>query len=444
MRLSLLQIMEVTGGGEVGGTQVGNTFSTFHTDSREVAQGGVFFALKGSEKDGHQFVADAVKRGAAAVVVDRRTDIASGIAEVVVPDTWAALYALASFVLEKVKPLVVGVTGSNGKTSTKEMAAAALGARHKVLRTTGNLNTETGVPLTILKLEPSHTALVVEMGLQRAGDIGRLVSLAKPQIGVITNIGVVHMEFFESQEALARSKGELVAGLPASGRAVLNADDSFFPLLALLAAAPVSTFGAAAGHFRVEGYRALPDGGCEFSVLGVPVRLALGGRHQALNAAAALAAADAAGVAIAEGAPALSEVSIEHRLEEKRTADGVIILDDAYNASPESMLAAFETVRGMHRGGRLLAVLGHMGELGSLADQTHVLVGQEAKRTFDSIAVVDTPLGRVLARAAEAELVADNAAAAQWVRRQARPGDVVLVKASHSRRLDEVVAELMT
>jgi UDP-N-acetylmuramoyl-tripeptide--D-alanyl-D-alanine ligase len=443
MRLSLLQIMEVTGGGEVGGTQVGNTFSTFHTDSREVAQGGVFFALQGAEKDGHQFVADAIRRGAAAVVVDRRTDIASGIAEVVVPDTWKALYALASFVLEKVRPLVVGVTGSNGKTSTKEMIAAALSTHYKVLRTTGNLNTETGVPLTILALDPSHTALVVEMGLQRAGDIGRLVALAKPEIGVVTNIGVVHMEFFDSQEALAHAKGELVAGLPATGHAVLNADDSFFPLLAMLSAAPVSTFGAAAGRYRVERYSPLPGGGCAFSVLGVPVRLTLGGRHQALNAAAALAAADAAGVAIAEAAPVLAEVSVEHRLEEKRTTDGVIIVDDSYNASPESMLAAFETVRGMHRKGRLLAVLGHMGELGSLAEQSHTLVGQEAKRTFDAIAVVDTPLGRVLAEAAEAELVPDKAAAVQWVRRKARPGDRVLVKASHSRRLDEVVAELM-
>ena len=444
MRLSLLQIMETTGGGEIGGTQVGNTFSTFHTDSREVVQGGVFFALRGANKDGHQFVGDAIKRGAAAVVVDRRTDIASGIAEVVVPDTWKALYALASLVLETVKPLVIAVTGSNGKTSTKEMIAAALSTHHQVLRTTGNLNTETGVPLTILELERSHSALVVEMGLQRAGDIGRLVSLAKPQIGVITNIGVVHMEFFESQEALARAKGELVEGLPPTGRAVLNAGDSFFPLLAMLAAAPVSTFGATAGRFRVEDYSLLPGGGCELSVLGVPVRLALGGRHQALNAAAALAAADAAGIAVAEAAPALADVYVEHRLEEKRTAGGVIIVDDAYNASPESMLAAFEAVRGMPREGRLLAVLGHMGELGSLAEQSHTLVGEAAKRTFDSIAVLDTPLGRVLGRAAGAELVADKAAAVNWVRRHARPGDRVLVKASRSRRLDEVVTELVT
>src|SRR5512140_619670 len=173
MKLSLLEILEATGGGEVGGTQVGNTFSTFHTDSREVARGGLFFALRGAETDGHRFVGDAISRGAAAVVVQRRMEIPSGIVEILVPDTWAALYALAGHALQRVQPLVVGVTGSNGKTSTKEMVAAILSRRFEVLRSTGNLNTETGVPLTVLKLEPHHTALVLEMGLQRTGDIAR-------------------------------------------------------------------------------------------------------------------------------------------------------------------------------------------------------------------------------------------------------------------------------
>src|SRR5205807_3857145 len=159
-----------------------------------------------------------------------------GIAEVVVADTWKALYLLASYVLDRVQPLVVGITGSNGKTSTKEMVAAVLGTRFNVLRTTGNLNTETGVPLTILKLEPEHAALVVEMGMQRAGDIGRLAQLARPSVGIITNIGSVHMEFFASQEQLARGKGELVASLPEHGRAILNADDPFFPLLSEMSA----------------------------------------------------------------------------------------------------------------------------------------------------------------------------------------------------------------
>jgi UDP-N-acetylmuramoyl-tripeptide--D-alanyl-D-alanine ligase len=442
MRLTLLDLLEATGGGEVGGTQVGERFTAYHTDSREVQPGGLFFALRGAEKDGHRFVKDAIARGAAAVVVERRLEAPAGIVEIVVPDTWKALYDVAALVLSRVKPRVVGITGSNGKTSTKEMTAAVLSTKYEVLRNTGNLNTETGVPLTILRLEPSHRALVLEMGLQRAGDVARLVALARPSIGVITNIGTVHMEFFGAQEDLARAKGELVEGLPPSGHAVLNADDRFFELLSSMSSAPVTTFGVEAGDLRVSAYRPLAGGGCHFTVRGVDVELALSGRHQALNAAAALAAGEAAGVPIADGAAALAGVSVEHRLQEVTTPAGFIVVDDAYNASPESMLAAFATMAERPHDGRLLAVLGHMGELGDAADDAHRHVGEVAARTFDEIAVVDTPLGRVLAEAARAHVVPDNAAAVAWVREHAREGDRVLVKGSHSRHLEEVVAGL--
>jgi UDP-N-acetylmuramoyl-tripeptide--D-alanyl-D-alanine ligase len=341
-----------------------------------------------------------------------------------------------------VKPLVVGITGSNGKTSTKEMTAAVLATKYEVLRNTGNLNTETGVPLTILRLEPNHRVLVLEMGLQHAGDIARLVALARPRIGVITNIGTVHMEFFASQEDLARAKGELVNGLPPDGHAVLNADDRFFGLLSTLSKAPVTSFGSNAGDFQVSAYRALAGGGCHFTVRGVEVELSLGGRHQAMNAAAALAAGDAAGVTVAEGAEALAGVTVDHRLQELTTSEGIVVVDDAYNASPESMLAAFAAMAERMHEGRLLAVLGHMGELGDAAGDAHRHVGEEAGRTFDAVAVVDTPLGRVLASAAGADVVPDNAAATAWVREHARKGDRVLVKASRSRRLDEVVRAL--
>ena len=363
MRLSLLEILEATGGGEIGGTQVGNTFSTFHTDSREVVHGGVFFALRGAEMDGHRFVSDAITRGAAAVVVERRVDLPSGIAEVRVADAWAALYALASFTLRRVRPLTVAVTGSNGKTSTKEMIVAILSKRFNVKKTSGNLNTETGVPLTILSLEPEHTALVAEMGMQRAGDIARLVALARPSVGVITNIGTVHMEFFESQEHLARAKGELVAALPEDGVAVLNADDQFYAMLVAMTSAKVASFGITKGDCRAEGYRSLTGGGSQFTVRGVDVRLSLEGRHQALNAVAALTAGVSTGVPLEEGAQALAEVEVEHRLQELPVAGGYSVVDDAYNASPESMLAAFEALAESPRRGRLLAVLGQMSEL---------------------------------------------------------------------------------
>src|SRR5712692_2892068 len=428
MRLTLLDLLEATDGGEVGGTQVGERYSTYHTDSREVQSGGVFFALRGAEKDGHEFVKDAIMRGAAAVVVERRLEAPAGIVEIVVPDTWKALYDVAALVLSRVKPLVVGITGSNGKTSTKELTAAVLSTKFETLRTTGNLNTETGVPLTILRLEPNHKALVLEMGLQ--------------SVGVITGIGAVHLEFFGTQEDLARAKGELVAGLPETGHAVLNADDRYFELLSSLSAAPVTTFGAEGGDFLVSAYRPTAGGGCHFTVRSVDVDLAMSGRHQALNAAAALAAGEAAGVPLNEGAPALASVSVEHRLQEFTTPAGYIVVDDAYNASPESMLAAFATMQERPHDGRLLAVLGHMGELGDSAGDAHRHVGEVAARTFDRIAVVDTPLGRLLAEAARADVVPDNAAAVEWVREHAREGDRVLVKGSHSRHLEEVVAGL--
>jgi UDP-N-acetylmuramoyl-tripeptide--D-alanyl-D-alanine ligase len=442
MRLSLLEILEATGGGEVGGTQVGEMFKTFHTDSRQVQPGGMFFALRGAEMDGHRFVADAINNGAAAVVVQKKTEIPSGIVEVLVPDTWKALYALATYALNRVQPLVVAVTGSNGKTSTKEMVAAILSRRFSVLRSQGNLNTETGVPLTLLSLEPHHKALVLEMGMQRPGDIGHLAALARPTIGIVTNVGIVHIEFFKSREELARSKGELVAALPDDGLAVLNADNEFYPLLAQMTGARVASFGSERGDYRVQDYKAFEGGGGRFSVRGVEVTLALDGRHQAVNAAAALAAGEFAGVPLAAGAAALADVQVGHRLQNLKTASGYSIVDDAYNASPESMLAAFETLAEAPLRGRLLAVLGEMRELGALSEEAHRRVGQRAAEVFDAVCVVEGDHARVMAESAGAELVPDRAAAAEWVRRNAGEGDRVLIKASHGVRLDLLVEEL--
>jgi UDP-N-acetylmuramoyl-tripeptide--D-alanyl-D-alanine ligase len=442
MRLTLLQILGATGGGQIGGTFVGNIFSRYHTDSREVAQGGVFFALKGAEMDGHDFVPDAIQRGAGMLVVERRMESAPGVGQVLVDNTWDALYALAGYTRDRVRPLVVAITGSNGKTSTKEMAAAVLERRFNVLRTSGNLNTETGVPLTMLGLEPEHTALVLEMGLQRPGDIRRLVELAQPSIGIVTNIGVVHIEFFASQDELAACKGELVAGLPESGLAVLNADDKYFELLMGMTPAGVSSFGFEGGDFRAENYRPRPEGGSEFSVRGTEVQLALHGRHQVLNALAALAAGEFAGVPLDEGANALSDVAVDHRLKEIKAPAGFTLVDDAYNASPESMLAAFDAMAEREGPGRRLAVLGEMRELGALAEESHRVVGLRAAEVFDAICIVDSENARVLAAAAGADVVPDRAAAVAWVRKHAREGDRVLIKGSHGVRLDEVVKEL--
>ena len=437
MRLSAEEVAQATGGIAAGSAE----FGSFHTDSRQVLPGGLFFALRGAELDGHRFLASAVERGAAGLVVSQPVE-APGAAVITVPDTWRALEDLARHVLDRVRPLVVGVTGSNGKTTTKELIAAALSPGHRVLRTEGNLNTETGLPLTLLRLQPEHTAAVLEMGMQGPGEIARLAAIAQPRVGVITGIGTVHMEFFASREDLARAKGELVQALPADGLAVLPAGDGFFELLRSLTSAPVRSFGVEAGEFSATGYTVLAGGGCEFRVRGVPVRLRLEGRHQASNAAAALAVADFAGVDPVAAAASMAEVRVGHRLEEVPGPNRSLLVDDAYNASPESMLAAFQTLAERPRQGRLLAVLGEMRELGSLAEESHRRVGRRAAEVFDEAVVVDIGSGRLLAEAAGAELVPNLEAAAAWVRKHARAGDLVLVKASNGVRLHELVGVL--
>ncbi len=441
MRLSLAEVLEVTGGRLAGGPE-DPSLGTYHTDSREVEPGGLFFGLRGAALDGHDFCGDAAALGAAAVVVERAVE-APGAAVVVVEDSWRALYDLAGHVLGRVSPLVVGVTGSNGKTSTKEMTAAVLGARHRVLKSEGNRNTETGLPLTLLSLEPEHTAAVLEMGMQRAGEIARLAKLARPRVGIVTMVGIAHLESFRGRAELARAKGELVAALPRDGLAVLNADDGFYDLLCRLSRAPVRSFGLERGELRGRGFRSLPGGGSEFTLNGLPVRLGLAGRHQAGNALAALAAGRFAGVPLPEGAAALAGVRVAHRLEERAAAGGYTVIDDAYNASPESMLAAFEVCRERPRSGRLLALLGEMRELGLAAPVAHQLVGRQAGAIFDRVAVVDTGHGRHLAEAAGGELLPDRRAAARWVRDVAVAGDVVLVKGSHGVALHEVVQDLV-
>jgi UDP-N-acetylmuramoyl-tripeptide--D-alanyl-D-alanine ligase len=440
MQLTVAEILEATGGRLVAGAADARCAS-FHTDSREVEPGGCFFALRGASLDGHAFCAGAAARGAVALVTEREVS-AGGAAVVRVDDTWRALYDLAGFVLDRVAPLVVGVTGSNGKTSTKELTAAVLATRHRVLKSEGNLNSETGLPLTLLRLEAGHTAAVLEMGMQGPGEIARLAALARPHVGIVTMVGTVHLEFFPDPEALARAKAELVQALPADGLAVLNADDVRYELLRGLSRAPVVGFGLAAGDLRGQDYRQLPDGGAALSVEGVPVRLRLSGRHQARNAVAALAAGRYAGVPLAEGAAALAGVQVDQRLQEVAAPAGYTIVDDAYNASPESMLAAFESLAERPRTGRLLALLGEMRELGCAARAAHLDVGRRAREVFDRVAVVDEGLGGLLAEAAGGDLVADHEAAVKWVRAQAGPGDVVLVKASHGIGLHEVVRRL--
>lgn len=438
MRLNLAEVQELVDGRLAGAAPEARVRS-YHTDSRQVQPEGLFFALRGENHDGGQFVPDALRRGAAAAV----TDTAGEGPRVLVEDPWEALYSLARAVLGRVSPLVLGVTGSNGKTSTRRLTAAALDGAFAVHQTGGNLNTETGVPVTVLDLEPHHTALVLEMGMRGPGEIARLAALARPRIGIVTGIGSVHAEFFsDGCDGIAGAKAELLEALPAEGLAVVNADDAYFDLLRGRSAAPVLGFGLEHGELLGRDYQPTVEGS-RFRVDGVTVRLRLRGRHQARNALAALGAARFAGVSLAEAAGRVEGVAdFEHRLQELPQSGGWTLIDDAYNASPESMEAAFEAVAERPRSGRRLALLGEMRELGALAADAHRRTGEAARRAFDEVAVLEVGWGRVMAEAAGARVLPDLDGAAEWVRREARPGDVVLLKASNGVGLHRLPALL--
>jgi UDP-N-acetylmuramoyl-tripeptide--D-alanyl-D-alanine ligase len=428
------------------------------TDTRQLVPGCLFVALKGERFDGHRFVARALAEGAAAAIIAQaqaeavRAEVAGAGTLLVVDDPLRALGDLAGWYRSRFAIPVVGVTGSVGKTSTKEMLAAILGRRAPVVCTQANHNNEIGLPLTLFALESQHTAAVVELAMRGRGQIAYLANIARPRVGVITNIGTSHLELLGSQEAIARAKGELLEALPPDGAAVLPAADPFLPLLRSLSSAPVTTFGFAgegSPDVAVADLMVEPtESRFTLQALGVSVsvRLPLPGRHNALNAAAAAAGALRAGATLADVAAGLEAARLpEMRMQVTRTASGITVLNDAYNASPASMAAALEHLAHLP-GARRLAVLGDMLELGDGSRAGHREVGRHAAGLDLLIAVGERARdladgAREAGMAAERVLTCDDAAAALALLRQVvQPGDAVLVKASRGMRL-EIVSE---
>lgn len=434
------------------------------TDSRQARPGDLFVALRGERADGHDFVGDAAARGARAVLVrhDRAGSLPEGGFAVLASDEpLEALQRLAAWYRRRLSCPVVAVTGSVGKTTTKEMAAEALAALGPVVRAPASYNNEVGLPLTILMADAGTRALVLEMGMRGPGQIRHLAGLAAPTVGVVTNVGESHVGLLGSLEAIARAKGELVESLPPGGTAVLNADDERVRAMAARAPAGVRvlTFGERAGDVRAERVEGGGLSGTRFELVyegrRVPCRLAVPGRHLAVNAAAAAAAALAVGVDLEDAARGLEGFRpAAMRMEVVRTADDVIVINDAYNASPVSMRAALETLQRVaaEQRRRSVAVLGDMLELGALAPEAHRGIGREAaRRGVDLLVAVGALAGELAAGAREAaagsEMVivqaADAAQAAAAARRHVRPGDVVLVKASRAVGLDRVALAIL-
>jgi len=431
-------------------------------DSRAVAPGEVFFALRGANADGHGFVTDALGRGAAGAVVRRawpaHPEGANAIGPLIeVDDPAQALLDLARDERSRLDATVIGITGSTGKTCAKDFTAAVLGRTLDVVASRASFNNEVGLPLTLLSAGEGTEAIVCEMGSRGPGHIRLLCGIARPHIGVVTNVGVAHMELFGSPEVLRDAKAELPEALPPDGTAVLNADDPVVIRYTDRTQARVVRFGVASGaDVRAQRVEMRPqDGLAQFDLI-VPsgsahVTLPAPGEHLVPDALAGAAVGWAMDVPVAEIARGLATAAIAPgRMEVFETPDGFRVVNDAYNANPTSMAAALKAARSMAGRGRCIAVLGHMAELGPIADREHERVGELVARLGVDALVVVGRQARLIAMGAEREgvepdrivLCDDVAEAAAAVRTLAGPGDLVLVKASRVERLERVADAL--
>lgn len=458
--ITLSDLARWTGGRVVRGS-ADQTVQSISTDSRTVHPGACFVALVGERFDGHDFALEAAKKGASAVVVSRqRVSLRAALPETVgviaVADTTRALMQIAGGYRRRFSIPVVAVTGSNGKTSTKDMIAAVLARRHRVLATQKNYNNEVGLSLTLLQLESSHGVAVVELGMRAKGEIAALARAAAPSIGVVTNVGPVHIEKLGSLEEIASAKAELVEALPEEGVAFLNVDDDRVRAMSRRTRARVVTYGVGPGAAaRAINVESMGLEGSRFDLLFRGDRLALTipvpGQHQVMNAVAAAAVGLTLGVPPDQVQEALATVRLtEMRLAVARLTGGVVLVNDAYNASPLSTAAALG-VLAEAEGARRVAILGDMLELGPLAAAAHREIGARAAEAgVDLLVAIGQHREEIAAGARAAGLesgavvtLADAKEAARLVSAWLQPGDVVLLKASRGVRLERV-AEAIT
>jgi UDP-N-acetylmuramoyl-tripeptide--D-alanyl-D-alanine ligase len=428
-------------------------------DSRQVVEGGLFVAVPGERVDGHEYAVDAVSAGAAAALVTRPV----GVPAVIVDDSVIALGRLAQHVLEGLPHLrVIGITGSQGKTSTKDILAQLLERAGKTVAPVGSLNTEIGVPLTALRVQADTAYLLSEMGARGRGHIQYLTTIVKPTVGVVLNVGVAHLGEFGTRHDIAAAKGELVEALPHRGLAVLNADDPLVTRMRDRTVARVVTFGSASdADVRMHTVRLNDEGQPVFSLHTgadeAEIELSLVGEHQAGNAAAAAAVAIGLGMPFPDVVEGLRAVRVRSRwrMEVSRTKSGVTIINDAYNANPDSMRAALQSLSelGRRRGGqtRTFAALGEMKELGAASSHEHDAIGRLAMQLGVSQLVVVGDEARPMHEGAGLErdvdsgsvCVPDIDAAIAFLRGAVQPGDVVLVKASRAAGLERIAQALI-
>lgn len=455
MSWTLAEILAATGGAAGAGMSVGQPVSGVSTDSRRAAAGSVYFALRGEHHDGHRFVSAVLEQGAVAAVVDRRLPEVDAARQIVVDDTLRALGDLAGW-SRRIQPLtVIAITGSNGKTTTKELTAAICNAAHfppprpAVLKTEGNLNNLIGLPLTLLGRRGDEAVGVLEMGMNQPGEIGRLTEIARPDYATITNVGPAHLQGLGSLAGVAAAKGELFAGLPSTSTIAVNVDDEWVARLAASFGGAKILYGRG-GDVRAENVAELGLDGLGFELrVGAArarVRLRLIGRHNVQNALAAAALTHAMGLSLETIVRGLeSPVGPPMRMQSLRLANGVTLINDAYNSNPASVEAALETLQRLP--GRSVAVLGDMWELGDESRHAHRSIGERAGALGVDRLILVGAMATAMAEGAMASGLAaeriaiceDHRAAADSIRADWRAGDVVLIKGSRGMKMEEVV-----
>jgi UDP-N-acetylmuramoyl-tripeptide--D-alanyl-D-alanine ligase len=446
------KIAQWSGGQLVTGDPKG-AVTTVCTDSRALKAGDLFVALRGDKFDGHTFVAEASKRGAAGAIVEESpAEFPPGFAVILVGNTLQALQRLGAEYRRSLDLQVVGLTGSNGKTSTKDLTAAVLGENFQVTKTEGNLNNHIGVPLTLLRARSTDQIGVFEMGMNHSGEIAPLAAMAAPEVAIITNVGMAHLEFLGSRENIALEKGMLAEALPPSGTLILSTQDDFSESIAARTKADVVLAGIGKGEVFASDLRVSP-GGTRFTIhadgrsaeaeLGVP------GEHMVRNAMLAVAAGRVFGLSLDECATGLTKLRLTKGRLEQKVIRGIQVLDDTYNANPDSVAAALRTLASMPAAGRRIAVLGRMGELGAEAEHGHRLVGEVAAQAhLDAVIGVGTEAQGITDAAwrggvEKVVLVESTEEATKVLRDLVRAGDLVLVKGSRSARMERIVEGLL-
>jgi UDP-N-acetylmuramoyl-tripeptide--D-alanyl-D-alanine ligase len=437
-------------------------FQGVSINSRTLKPGELFFCIRGDRFDGHDFLNDAIQKKAAGVVVSDRSKLDESLAQqagafaVAVPDTLHGLQELASYHRDQFSIHMIGVTGTNGKSTSKEMIASVLKLRYPTLKTEGNLNNHIGLPLTLLELKKSHKAAVVEMGMSAAGEIARLAEIAKPRIGVITNISQAHMIELKTVKDIQKAKGELFKALPQQGTAIVNADDPLVCELAEKLRAKVITFGIEnKSDVQASDIRPGNISGYDFtlSVKGktVPVHLPFLGRFNIYNALAAAAVGHALGIP-----PELIKTGLgaKHKLSQRGESvryKNMTVINDTYNANPQSMREAMQSLKEYTADGRKFLVIGDMLELGDGEQSAHRQLGGEAAgHAFDFLITVGELAGLAGNAAVESGMAKDKVhcfdhhrPAADFLKENAKPGDCLLFKGSRGSHMETVLEVLM-